>query len=269
MSESLFSFSGIFIGFVTGLFSGFFGIGGGLISTPLIRTFLGVSPLVAVGTPLPAIVPSAITAGFLYWRRNHVDYHALKWCALSGFFAMLVGAYVTRYLSGQYLLIATAVLIFYSGARFFVPEGRSKRAVPAPEKSEAAVGAIANQPAKYVATGLSAGFIGGLLGLGGGFLMIPLFVHWLKMPIRRALGTSLLVVSLISIPGSVVHFFLGHINVPLVVLLIAGIFPGAYLGARLAFLIKEDWLKKGFGVLLIAASLYFAYAEFAKVLTAR
>jgi uncharacterized membrane protein YfcA len=268
LSESLtFSVLGIFIGFITGLFSGFFGIGGGLISTPLIRVFLNVSPLVAVGTPLPAIVPSAITAGFVYWRRNLVDYFALKWCAISGFFAMLLGAFITKYLSGHYLLILTAVLILYSGVRFLIPEReggiQATREDSSPEKR------TRRTRRTYIATGLSAGFIGGFLGLGGGFLMIPLFTHWIKMPLRIALGTSLLVISLISIPGSVVHFLLGHISVPVTILLILGIFPGAYVGARLALLVTEAWLRKGFGVLLIVASVYFAYAEFLKVLTAR
>jgi uncharacterized membrane protein YfcA len=280
-----FSLAGVLIGLVTGIFSGFFGIGGGLISTPLIRTILGVSPLVAVGTPLPAIVPSAITAGFSYLRRNQINYDALRWCALAGFPAMLAGAYVTRFLSGDYLLIATAGLIFYSGARFVVSERKtsggngptaphssssdpreSRSAFSAGLKSKAGPASL-DDKRRYLVIGLSAGFIGGLLGLGGGFLMIPLFVQWLKMPIRQAFGTSLLVVALISIPGSLVHFFLGHISVRVMALLILGILPGAYLGARLAFLTKEERLKRAFGILLMVSALYFAYAEFSKIIT--
>ena len=98
--------------------------------------------------------------------------------------------------------------------------------------------------------GLGAGLLSGLLGVGGGVLLIPGFLYILRMPIRRAFATSLAVIAVIAIPGTVVHALLHHISWSLALYLAIGSIPGAYLGARLNLRTAERLLYIMFGALL-------------------
>ncbi|MCL4498771.1 MAG: sulfite exporter TauE/SafE family protein, partial [Chloroflexi bacterium] len=108
---------------------------------------------------------------------------------------------------------------------------------------------------------LAAGFFSGLLGLGGGFILIPGMTGLLGRQIRTAFGTSLVALAVYAIPGSIIHYYLGHINPKIMILLIIGVIPGAYLGGRAAILIKESVLRFLFGLFLIVVALYFGFFE--------
>ncbi|MBI4744551.1 MAG: sulfite exporter TauE/SafE family protein [Actinobacteria bacterium] len=247
----VYQITSVIIGFLTGVFSGIFGIGGGLVSTPLIRILLNVPPIIAVGTTLPVYVPTAIAGGYTYYKERLINYKALLWCSVSGIIGVIAGAYITKFISGHYLLLGTALVILFTGIKFLK---RNPNELSAGQEN-------LQTRLNFIITGFVSGFLGGLLGLGGGFLMIPLFVQWLKMPVRESFGTNLIVVALISLPGSIIHYYLNHIDILVVITLILGVIHGGYFGSRLALRLKEEKLAKGFGVLLIVVSLYFAYSE--------
>ena len=102
------------IGLVSGVLSGAFGIGGGIITTPGIRLLLGAAPLVAVGTPLPVIFPSAITGLANYRRQGLLETRTGLWCGAFGSVFAVLGALATRYVGGSTVLLATAALILYT-----------------------------------------------------------------------------------------------------------------------------------------------------------
>jgi uncharacterized membrane protein YfcA len=91
--------------------------------------------------------------------------------------------------------------------------------------------------------GAVAGFVSGLLGIGRGLMMVPLLAGWLGMPLKRALGTSLLAIVALVVPGTVVHSALGHIDLSICLALMVGGVPGARLGAALALGAKERTLR--------------------------
>ena len=105
--------------------------------------------------------------------------------------------------------------------------------------------------------GLAAGFVSGLLGIGGGLIMVPLMVGWLGMPLKVALGTSLLTIVALVIPGTVVHVMLGHIDWAICLVLTLGAVPGARIGASLALDTKERTLRLMVGsfLLIVAVAL--------------
>ena len=86
----------------------------------------------------------------------------------------------------------------------------------------------------YIGIGLVAGFVSGLLGIGGGLVMVPMLAGWLGMPLKRALGTSLLAIVALVIPGTITHAVLGHIDWAVVLVVTVGAVPGARLGAQIA-----------------------------------
>jgi uncharacterized membrane protein YfcA len=99
--------------------------------------------------------------------------------------------------------------------------------------------------------------VSGLLGIGGGLVMVPLMVGWLGMPLKRALGTSLLAIVALVVPGTIVHAALGHIDWALFLVATLGAVPGARLGATLALGARERTLRVLVGgFLLIVACVY-------------
>ena len=110
----------------------------------------------------------------------------------------------------------------------------------------------------FTAAGLVAGFLSGLLGIGGGLVMVPLLAGWLGMPLKRALGTSLLAIVALVVPGTIVHAALGHIDVGIGVALAVGAIPGARVGAALALGAKERTLRVVVGGGLLAISIAYA-----------
>lgn len=252
------------IGLLTGILSGMFGVGGALLSTPAIRLLLHVAPLIAVGTPLPVVIPTAISGGIVYLRRDLIALQVVKWAAPAGMVGAILGATSTKFVSGHYLLIITALIILYVGARFL------RRAWSTEEKqstnTEHRTPSSGLSPLSSLLVGLVAGFVGGLLGIGGGIILIPAFVFLGKMSAKKAFGSSLITIAFMAIPGTVVHYLLGHIDWMIAAWLTLGVIPGAYLGARFTEKAEERALVVAFGLFLIILSLYFALSEFLSLL---
>ena len=97
-----------------------------------------------------------------------------------------------------------------------------------------------------------------LLGVGGGILMVPLFVQWLHMPIKNAIGTSLACVGIFAIPGAIVHQLQGDINWLYAAPLCVAVIPGARLGAHLAITSAEHLLRRAVGIFLGLISVVYA-----------
>jgi uncharacterized membrane protein YfcA len=285
-------FLAIVIGFLSAVLAGMFGIGGAAVTTPSLRLFLGASPAIALGTTLPVTIPTSASAAATYWRRGLVDVRVAGLCCTTGIVAATAGALATRYINLHYLMFATGAMVLYVSV-MTIRRGISQKAEPADidvtppadqvavshgqEKPEActlpekdlqapdevdAAGAECRPPALYaLIIGLAAGLMSGLLGVGGGVLLIPGFIYILRMPLRRSFATSLAVICVIAIPGTIVHSFLHHISWSLVFYLVIGSIPGAWLGARLNLRTGERMLYIMFGALLGAFGVLFIVNE--------
>jgi hypothetical protein len=119
---------------------------------------------------------------------------------------------------------------------------------------------------KYAAVGLVAGFVSGLLGIGGGVIMVPAFTTFIGMPIKRALGTSLVTISALVVPGTIVHAALGHIDWSIFLVLTVGVVPGARVGAKIALGTKEGNLRVAVGAFLLAISVLYGVRELSSLL---
>ena len=248
------------IGFVSGVFSGMFGIGGGVVTTPALRLLLHTSDLAAVGTPLPVIIPSAITGALAYARRGLVDIRVGVTVGLVGSAFAVLGAFAATRVGGRAVLVVTALLIVYMAADMTQQaigsgQGESRRRHP-PEGS-AACAPLGGLVLLGVVTGLYSGF----LGLGGGFILVPMLTRWFRFPVKRALGTSLVAMGILAIPGTITHYLLGNVEVSLAGLLIVGVIPGALVGARLTFGASDRFVRIGFAVLLAAVGLLLGATE--------
>ncbi len=243
------------IGLLAGVMSGLFGIGGGTIMTPAVQVLLGAPPIVALATPLPAIFPTAVTGAWTYRQGGQVDERAAAWIVGPGIVGAVAGAALTDVIDTHLLLIVTALLLVREA--FGILRGTSRR--------EAGDEPSPGTPSQLAGMGLAAGFVSGLLGVGGGIIMVPLLLGILKMPLRRALGTSLLAIVVLVIPGTVVHAMLGHIDWAIFAALTVGAVPGARVGARLALGARERTLRLLVGCFLLVVALLYGGVEVARL----
>lgn len=248
------------VGFASGVLAGAFGIGGGLLTTPAIRLLLGYPALVAVGTPLPVIVPTAMAGAVGYARRGLADLRAAGIMGAVGAAAAVGGASLTRITGGRPVLAATALLLAWAAVDML---RRLSRPPAAEEATDAPEAPVAVPVWRLAVIGLFTGLYSGFLGLGGGFVVVPALTRWLRWPLKRAIGTSLATISLLAIPGSVAHYLLGNVDLTLASLLAAGAVPGAVLGARLTSVASERHVAIGFAVLLIVTALALGWSVMA------
>ncbi len=222
----------VLVGLLAGILSGLFGVGGGIVMTPGLTALTGLSAIVAVATPLPVILPTAMMGAFTYHRAGEVDLRAALWIAIPGVGAAILGAALTQVVDAKLLLLLTAVLLAWQSVDIL----RGRRPSDADE-------ARSLSPRTLVSIGLVAGSLSGLLGIGGGIIIVPALAGMLGVPLKRALGTSLLAVVVLAIPGTIVHAVLGHIDWTAVLLLAIGSIPGARIGATIALGTRERTLR--------------------------
>lgn len=243
----------LLLGFATGILSGTFGIGGGTLTTPAMRNVLRTSGHVALGTPLPIIIPTALSGTLVFRRKRMLKYRIGAVCALAGSVTALLGAATTAYFTGREMMLITSAFIALLAARFALAGKEPKpRVRTAPTKL------------LFRATfvGLAAGALSGFLGVGGGVVLVPAMVMLLNFRVHEAVGTSLMVMAIYAIPGSVAHYLLGHVDIALLVPIALGSVLGAQLGARFAVRTRERKLKLSFSIFLLAVALYMAAFEF-------
>ncbi len=248
---------GILVGFGAGILSGLFGVGGGIVTTPAINVLLGGSALEAIATPLPVIFPTSLVGAFTYARAGEVSFRAARWAVGPGVAGAIVGAALTDHINAHLLLFVTAFLIAYTAAQVLI--GRKYATRPR-----------GSTPGwQYATVGLVAGFVSGLLGIGGGIIMVPAFTTMLGMPLKRALGTSLVTMSALVVPGTIVHAWLGHIDWAIFAALTVGVVPGARIGAKIAIGTRERTLRFAVGSFLLAVAIFYGVRELTALLAGR
>jgi hypothetical protein len=246
---------GILVGFVAGVLSGLFGVGGGVVTTPAVNVLLGGTAIQAVATPLPVIFPTSLVGAYTYARAGEVSFRAARWAIPPGIAGAVGGAFLTDLVNAHLLLVITAVLMAWTGVE--VMRGRE----PATAWTKGATPGW-----KYSAIGAVAGFVSGLLGVGGGIVMVPLLTLVIGMPLKRALGTSLAVIAALVVPGTIVHWALGHIDWAIFGVLTLGVVPGARLGAHLAIGARERTLRRAVGAFLLAVAVLYGVDELVSLL---
>jgi uncharacterized membrane protein YfcA len=238
-------------GAVIGVLYGVFGVGGSSFATPVLG-LLGVPGLVAVAAPLPATIPAAIAGMLPYVRRRQVEWPVARWSIYGGVPSTVVGAVLSDAVGGRALLVASGVVLATVGVRLLWPVGDKRIA-----------GLARRRPQVVIPCAAAIGLMTGLLANGGGFLLVPLFVIVLGLTMPESAGTSLVVISFLSVPTLLTHWAVGHIDWTVAAAFAAGSIPGAATGARHAHRIPEGAMRRTFGVILISFAAYFVARQLA------
>ena len=238
MSDPVIVFLVLIAGFFTGMLSGVFGVGGAVISTPAILV-LGATPLQAVGSTLPSIIPSSISGTLRYSRDGLVRRRVVLFTGLAGAASAAAGAIASDRFPGEghVQMVLTAALMAFTAYR----TGTGGKT---PHTTAADGSAVFDLRGRLlVGIGILAGLLSGFLGVGGGIIMVPAFTGLVRLDLKEAIGTSLACVGIIAIPGTLAHQFLGNVNWFYAVPLMVSAIPGARVGAHLAIKSSDRHLR--------------------------
>lgn len=242
------------IGVLVGFLGGLFGKGGSAIATPLL-SLAGIAGFIAVAAPLPATVPGTFIAAVAYRKSKLLDWEIIRWSVAVGLPATVAGAYLTRFIGPQPLLVVTGVMVLGFGLSFLLapqeiaPVSADSPSAPAPR--------LRYWHLRLIVVAAFVGLVSGLLANSGGFLLAPSYARILRQPLKRAFASSLAVSVVLAIPGTIMHALLGHIDWSVTMTMALGSVPFSYLGARVAIKAQPKTLERWYGLVLALLGTYF------------
>lgn len=269
------------VGVLIGIASGLLGIGGGTVMVPIFRLAFGMSATMSTATSLFAIIPTSIS-GAISHVKGKTCIPALGIAAgLGGACLSPVGVWLAQLSPDWLVMLVAALIIGYSAINMFKkafklrPAGQPATGVDAAaaasltSSGDAAAAAPTaddsslsrKQLLQGAAIGLVAGLASGYVGVGGGFIMVPLMLSIIGIPMRKASGTSLIAVMILAIPGVIEQGIIGNINYLAGIAIVIGTIPGAVIGARLVTKVPERTLRLLFGCFLIVAAVMLVLNE--------
>jgi uncharacterized membrane protein YfcA len=234
-------------GAAIGVVFGLFGAGGSAFATPVLA-LLGVPPVAAVASPLPAMLPAAPLGARRSARLGALDRRMVTLSIAGGLPGTIAGALASSLVDGQALLLLSGVMLLAIGARVLMPDPDGHATRSAARRDHTALVLLAT---------FAVGVLTGLLANGGGFLLVPLFVLAFGLTTKQATGTSMLAVGILTVPTTITHWTLGHIDWPVAALFAIGLVPGSLLGARLGAVLSGDSVRRTFGIVLVLFAGWF------------
>lgn len=253
------------LGGLVGVLSGMFGVGGGFLMTPLLF-FIGIPPAVAVATEANQIVASSFSGVLAHLRRKTVDFKMGTVLMLGGLLGAAIGVVLFNYLKslGQVdLLVKLCYVVFLGiiGGLMFFESLRAIRRTSrnlAPPKKSRQRGWVQKLPLKirfrtsglYISiippliVGVFVGILAAIMGVGGGFIMVPAMIYILGMPTKVVVGTSLYQIIFVTAFTTLLHATTNYtVDVALAVLLLVGGVIGAQIGTQIGTRLKAEQLR--------------------------
>jgi uncharacterized protein len=269
------------MGLAVGFISGMFGIGGGFLMTPLL-IFIGILPSVAVATVSSHIAASSASSAISYWRRKAMDIPLAMMLLGGGIVGTAGGVWIFGVLRSADLLdivIALSYVILLGAVGgMMVSESvrailRSMQGHPVVLRRPGSHTWVHGLPFKvrfkrskiYVSAipvlgiGFGIGFIGALMGIGGGFLLVPMLIYFLRVPTSTVIGTSTVLTLVTMAAATVMHAATNHlVDAMLALILMVGGVTGAQFGARAGQRMKAERLRLLLGLLVLGVGARFA-----------
>ncbi|MBL4926916.1 sulfite exporter TauE/SafE family protein [Fuscibacter oryzae] len=270
------------IGAIVGFLSGMFGVGGGFLITPLLL-LIGVPPGIAVATGANQVVASSISGVLAQFRRKAVDVPMGLVLMSGGLVGSWIGSKVFAWMTalGQvdlFVQLSYVAFLGIIGTVMFIESARaiwrSKRPGSVPVRRAHTHGWMHGLPFKMkfrasglyisvlppIAVGTFVGFLGGIMGVGGGFILVPAMIYLLGMPTKVVIGTSLFQIIFVSGFTTVLYAVNTHtVDMLLALLLIVGGVIGAQVGAQVGLRLKAEQLRILLAILVLAVAIKIAF----------
>jgi hypothetical protein len=273
------------LGLTVGLLSGLFGVGGGFLMTPLLM-MIGIPPTIAAGTDANQIVAASTSGMYSHWRLGNVDYKMGLFLLLGGFLGGAGGVQLIKLLratgGADFLIkITYVVMLGIVGSFMFVEslmamkKARSGAAGPvASEQGEKKKGLLSMLPfqvyfeksgvsfSAFVPFGLGifVGVLAAIMGVGGGFLMVPVMIYMLRMPMHVVVGTSLFQILFTCIEVTFLQAYYNRtVDFLLALLLLVGSVFGAQVGTIMGRKLHGDQLKILLSIIVLAVTVKLVF----------
>ncbi len=271
----------ILLGGAVGMLSGMFGVGGGFLTTPLL-IFYGIPPMVAAASASTQVTGASVSGVFAHMKRGGVDFQMGGVLVVGGIFGTLTGAVIFELLEklGQIDTVINILYVIMLGSIGSLMAKESYQSVvalrggkPVPPKKRRHHPLVANLPLRwrfyrsglYISplAPLILGFVTGimtmLLGVGGGFIMVPAMLYLLGMGAQVVVGTSLFQILFVTMSSTMMHSLTTKaVDIVLAVLLLIGSVTGAQIGAKLAQRMQPEYLRLFLAVIVLLVALRMA-----------
>jgi hypothetical protein len=269
------------LGLGVGLLSGLFGVGGGFLMTPLLM-MIGIPPTIAAATDANQIVAASASGTFSHWRLGNVDFKMGLYLLIGGFAGGAAGVQVIKILratgGADFMIKMTYVIMLGGVGSFMFVESlnamRKPKQAPAAAASATAVkakkvGFFASLPLQVyfeksgvthsalvpLVLGTFVGVLAAIMGVGGGFLMVPVMIYMLRMPMHVVVGTSLFQILFTCIEVTYLQAYSNHtVDFMLALLLLIGSVFGAQIGTVLGKKLHGDQLKILLSIIVLAVT---------------
>lgn len=243
----------LIVGVLAGGVGGLLGIGGCILMMPVIRFGFDFSPALAVGTTLTAVVFTAAAGTYKHWKLGNIDWGAIKYIAPAGVIGVIVGSIIFYFISGYGEVIDLIIgLAFLPAAVRMLYEGIIQKKRP-----DVAGNKINGSTGTKVGLGAGVGILTGVIGLGGGYALVPSFIYIARSPMRIAIGSSMASFVWFALVGAAIKIFQGFTDFPSALALGIGAAGGAIIGAGLVSKFKPAMLKAMFGFIFVYVSLKY------------
>jgi len=263
------------LGLGVGLLSGIFGVGGGFLTTPLLIVY-GIPPTVAAASAASQVTGASVSGVFAHVRRGGVDFKMGGVLVAGGIVGSLLGAWVFRLLQrlGQIDTVIAVVYVVMLGSigglmtreaaaaiwrarrGIAVPAGRRRHhplVASLPFRTRFYTSGLYISPLAPLLLGMGTGVLTVLLGIGGGFILVPAMIYLLGMAAGAVVGTSLFQTLFVTAAATLVHATTTRaVDIVLAGLLLVGSVTGAQIGARVAVRARPEWLRLALGLIVLA-----------------
>ena len=264
----------VFIGMLVGALSGLFGVGGGFLMTPLL-IFLGIPPIVAVGSEAPHVLASSVSGVIAHWRKKNVDFKMGFFLLLGGVMGSTLGVNLFKLLNsyGQIdIVIQFLFLIFlgfigismaFESAKTTIKNYRTTSAIRTKLHQHSWIHGLPfklrfHRSKLYISAippiliGFFVGILSAMMGVGGGFIMIPAMVYILGMSTNVVVGTSLFQIIFVTANSTFFQSYLNQtVDIVLSALMILGGVIGAQIGVRIGSKLKAEYLRGILAILVL------------------
>lgn len=235
-----------------GLSLGLLGGGGSILTLPILVYALGMEEKTAIAASLLVVGITSATVVVTHARVGNVEWRTGLIFAAAGMVGAALGGFAAAWIPAQVLLIAFAGMMFATSVAMI----RGRRA---PAAASAVAGPL--PVPKVLLYGLLVGALTGTVGAGGGFLVVPALALLGGLPMRKAIGTSLLVITLNSTAGFLGHATHVQIDWPITLTVAASAVVGAQIGGRLSGRIDQETLRKAFGWFVLLMAFYMIWKQ--------
>ncbi len=243
----------LIFGVIAGVVGGFLGIGGCVIMLPALYFIFNYPLPMAIGTTITAVIVTAASGAIGHIRIKNVDYGTAKLIAVSGAVGALLGSIIFYYIASnvRILSVVLGVAFLYVSVRM-IYEGalRKKPRVGGGSK-------VPGSPSSKTLLGFLIGILTGIVGLGGGYALVPSFIYIFKAPIKIAVGTSLASFISMAVISGGIKVYTGHADILAALFLGIGTAVGAQIGARLVPKAPSWAIKLIFGLVFLYVSIRF------------